>query len=75
MVGAFYDAVYLYGLAVNETLDAGGDLRDGLNVSHTMWDRYFSGKYTICRTDTPVVIMKQVGYPLLGVRYALHTIV
>ncbi len=67
MVGAFYDAVWLYGLAVNETLDAGGDLRDGLNVSHTMWDRYFSGKYTLCRMSVVLQLYPSRWRPILQV--------
>ena len=42
-VGAFHDAVVLYGFALNETLYAGGDITDGLNMSHAMWSRSFEG--------------------------------
>ncbi|RUS81233.1 hypothetical protein EGW08_011027, partial [Elysia chlorotica] len=42
-VGAFYDAVILYALALNETLEAGGSVKDGLNITNRMWNRTFSG--------------------------------
>ena len=43
-MGAFYDAVLLYGMVLNETLDMGGDPRDGFNLTRLMWDRKFDGK-------------------------------
>ena len=43
MIGAFYDGVYLLGMALNETLTEGGDIRDGLNITKRMWDRDFHG--------------------------------
>ncbi|XP_014674081.1 PREDICTED: atrial natriuretic peptide receptor 1-like [Priapulus caudatus] len=42
-VGAFHDAVILYGMALNESLEAGLDIRDGFNVTRRMWDRKFQG--------------------------------
>ncbi|XP_020289738.1 atrial natriuretic peptide receptor 1 isoform X2 [Pseudomyrmex gracilis] len=42
-VGAFYDGVYLLGIALNETLAEGGDIRDGLSITRRMWDRDFIG--------------------------------
>ncbi|XP_070536703.1 atrial natriuretic peptide receptor 1-like isoform X5 [Ptychodera flava] len=42
-VGAFHDAVILYALALNETLAAGGDPRDGIEVTRRMWNRTFKG--------------------------------
>ncbi|KAL0128807.1 hypothetical protein PUN28_003887 [Cardiocondyla obscurior] len=42
-VGAFYDGVYLLGIALNETLAEGGDLRDGIAITRRMWDRDFMG--------------------------------
>ncbi|GFO01839.1 guanylate cyclase [Plakobranchus ocellatus] len=42
-VGAFYDAVILYALALNETLEAGGNVSDGLNITRRMWNRTFTG--------------------------------
>lgn len=42
--GAFYDGVYLLGLALNETLSEGGDIRDGINLTRKMWNRDFHGE-------------------------------
>lgn len=42
-VGAFYDGVYLLGIALNETLADGGDIRDGISITRRMWDRDFIG--------------------------------
>lgn len=42
-IGAFYDGVYLLGMALNETLSEGGDIRDGLAITRRMWDRDFIG--------------------------------
>lgn len=46
-VAAFYDAVLLYALALNDTLkdavDHGGQL-DGAAVIKNMWNRTFQGK-------------------------------
>lgn len=42
-VYAFYDAVILYSLALRETLDAGGDPRNGTAVTERMWNRSFEG--------------------------------
>ncbi|XP_049817184.1 atrial natriuretic peptide receptor 1 [Aethina tumida] len=43
VIGAFYDGVYLLGLALNETLWEGGDIRDGLGITTRMWNRDFHG--------------------------------
>ena len=43
-VGAFYDGVTLYGTALNETLEAGHDPRDGYTVARRMWNRTFLGE-------------------------------
>ena len=51
-VGAFHDAVWLYGYALNETLEAGRDPRDGYNVTRTMWDRHFFGRLSISNSPT-----------------------
>lgn len=45
-IGAFYDGVYLLGMALNETLTEGGDIRDGRNITRRMWGRDFHGKFT-----------------------------
>ncbi|XP_077993938.1 atrial natriuretic peptide receptor 1-like [Glandiceps talaboti] len=42
-VGAFHDAVLLYALALNDTLLAGNDPKDGYNLTRTMWNRTFKG--------------------------------
>ncbi|XP_047997274.1 receptor-type guanylate cyclase gcy-28 [Leguminivora glycinivorella] len=42
-IGAFYDGVYLLGMALNETLTEGGDIRDGQNITNRMWGRDFLG--------------------------------
>ena len=46
-VGAFHDAVILYALALNETLEAGGSVRDGVTITRRMWNRTFQGTYSI----------------------------
>lgn len=43
VIGAFYDGVYLLGMALNETLWEGGDIRDGGKITLRMWNRTFSG--------------------------------
>ncbi|CAG2066842.1 unnamed protein product, partial [Timema podura] len=42
-VGAFYDGVYLLGMALNETLTQGGDIRNGGAITKKMWNRDFIG--------------------------------
>ncbi|GFR70172.1 guanylate cyclase [Elysia marginata] len=42
-VGAFYDAVILYAHALNETIEAGGNVTDGINITRRMWNRTFDG--------------------------------
>ncbi|XP_049309538.1 atrial natriuretic peptide receptor 1 [Bactrocera dorsalis] len=42
-IGAFYDGVYLLGMAFNETLSEGGDIRDGMAITRRMWNRNFHG--------------------------------
>ena len=43
-VSAFHDAVLLYALAVNETLEAGIDPTSGIEVTKRMWNRTFTGE-------------------------------
>ncbi|XP_050297580.1 atrial natriuretic peptide receptor 1 isoform X1 [Anthonomus grandis grandis] len=43
VIGAFYDGVYLLGMALNETLWEGGDIRDGNDITDRMWNRTFLG--------------------------------
>lgn len=50
-VGAFYDGVYLLGIALNETLAEGGDIRDGISITRRMWDRDFIGVTGHVRID------------------------
>lgn len=42
-VTAFYDAVLLYGLALNETLQKGGNQSDGEAIVRAMWGKTFTG--------------------------------
>ncbi|ERL95785.1 hypothetical protein D910_00299, partial [Dendroctonus ponderosae] len=42
VIGAFYDGVFLLGMALNETLWEGGDIRDGSDITLKMWNRTFS---------------------------------
>lgn len=44
-IGAFYDGVYLLGMALNDTLSENGidGLRDGLHITNRMWNRDFRG--------------------------------
>ena len=46
-IGAYHDAVLLYGTALNETLEMGGNPRDGYNLSRLMMNRDFIGTLTI----------------------------
>ena len=41
--GAIYDAIYLYAIALNETLAAGGDKKDGRAIVHRMLNKEFEG--------------------------------
>ncbi|KAJ8036435.1 Atrial natriuretic peptide receptor 1 [Holothuria leucospilota] len=57
-IEAFYDAVTLYSLAVNETLAEGGDVRDGHLVVSKMWNR-ITGTVAINENggrDTEVIV-------------------
>ena len=45
-VTAFYDAVLLYSLALNETLSEGGTEMDGRAITQRMWNRTFEGNYS-----------------------------
>ncbi|CAH0713160.1 unnamed protein product, partial [Brenthis ino] len=51
-IGAFYDGVYLLGMALNETLTEGGDIRDGRNITRRMWGRDFHGITGHVRIDS-----------------------
>uniref|UniRef100_A0A915B2P3 Guanylate cyclase n=1 Tax=Parascaris univalens TaxID=6257 RepID=A0A915B2P3_PARUN len=42
-ISAFYDAVLLYAIALNETLTEGLDPRNGHNITSKMWSRTFVG--------------------------------
>jgi len=42
-VGAFHDAVILYALAVNKTIQAGLDPKNGTIITEFMWNRTFEG--------------------------------
>jgi hypothetical protein len=44
-VGAFYDGIILYGMALNASLDQGDDPQDGLQLTRQyIWDRDFIGQ-------------------------------
>jgi hypothetical protein len=43
-VGAFFDGVYLLGMALNETLSEGEDIHNGTAITRRMWCRDFHGK-------------------------------
>ncbi|VDK44857.1 unnamed protein product [Anisakis simplex] len=42
-ISAFYDAVLLYAIALNETITEGLDPRNGRNITSKMWSRTFVG--------------------------------
>ncbi|XP_052896080.1 atrial natriuretic peptide receptor 1 [Anopheles moucheti] len=42
-IGAFFDGVYLLGMALNDTLNEGGDIHDGTAITRKMWGRDFEG--------------------------------
>ncbi|KAL4216489.1 Nitrogen permease regulator 2 [Mactra antiquata] len=42
-VGAFHDAVILYALALNETLEANQSITNGTEITRRMWNRTFPG--------------------------------
>jgi len=44
-VAAFHEAVLLYAIALNETLEAGGTVTNGTAITSRMWGRTFTGKY------------------------------
>jgi len=52
-VTAFYDAVLLYSLALNDTLNAGGSELDGRDITKRMWDRNFKGMDRQSGTEIP----------------------
>ena len=52
-VTAFYDAVLLYSLALNETLKAGGSELDGRAITERMWNRTFKGMDRQSGRETP----------------------
>ena len=56
--GAIYDAIYLYAIALNETLAAGGDKKDGQAIVHRMLNMEFEGS---CLFDTEIA---QVPYEI-----------
>ena len=47
--GAIYDAIYLYAIALNETLAAGGSKKDGRAIVQRMLNREFEGKELFLR--------------------------
>ncbi|XP_067831956.1 atrial natriuretic peptide receptor 1-like [Heptranchias perlo] len=51
IAGAFYDGVMLYAHALNETLAAGGTIRNGAAITQQMWNRTFRGVTGFLRMD------------------------
>ena len=50
--GTMYDAVLLYALAVNETLESGKSIRNGLEVSKKTYNRVYEGMiYSVFSLD------------------------
>ncbi|CAI9725727.1 atrial natriuretic peptide receptor 1-like [Octopus vulgaris] len=43
LIGTFYDSAILYGYALNETLESGGNIRNSTDVTRRMWNRNFTG--------------------------------
>ena len=43
--GAIYDAIYLYAIALNETLAAGGSKKDGRAIVQRMLNKEFDGLF------------------------------
>ena len=56
--GAIYDAIYLYAIALNETLAAGGDKKDGRAIVHRMLNKEFEGS---CSCDTKTMCVQQIS--------------
>lgn len=52
-ISAFYEAVYLYALALNETLEAGLDPRNGTAITSKMWNRSFPGIFLYLTVNRP----------------------
>lgn len=42
ILAGFHDSVLLYGKAVSETIEQGGDPKDGIEVTKRIWDRTFT---------------------------------
>ena len=55
--GAIYDAIYLYAIALNETLAAGGDKKDGRAIVHRMLNKEFEGP---CSCNTKIMFVQQL---------------
>jgi atrial natriuretic peptide receptor A len=43
-VAAFHEAVLLYAIALNETLEQGGTIDNGTAITSRMWGRTFAGE-------------------------------
>ena len=57
-VTAFHESVFLYALALNETIAEGFSSRDGNLITRKMWNRTYSGK---CIPTIPICL----SFPLL----------
>ena len=60
--GTMYDAVLLYALAVNETLESGKSIRNGLEVSKKTYNRVYEGMiYSVFSSTEIVLILEGVS--------------
>lgn len=60
-ISAFYDAVLLYAIALNETLAEGLDPRNGHNITSKMWNRTFVGSFSIIANITFILFLGITG--------------
>ena len=58
--GAIYDAIYLYAIALNETLAAGGDKKDGRAIVQRMLNKEFEGSVPV--THKKILVQKILLY-------------
>jgi len=70
-VGAFHDAVLLYAMALNKTLEVNGSLLNGLEVTHRMWNVSFNGRF-YCRLAIIPMTTKHYPYSHGGKLYCIN---
>ena len=58
-VAAFHEALLLYAVALNETIQQGGSTANGAAITRRMWGRTFTGLFRDCgeRQYEPVIIL------------------